>query len=63
MTIHTIHHLREIDSIPNLERDVRDDAAWLRLDIMDHGIARYETTTNERGETKSVRVKIREDRA
>jgi hypothetical protein len=56
----TCRSLRDIDKAPNLESEVRDDAAWLRLDYMDHGHAIYETTTDPTGAVKSRRVKIDE---
>jgi hypothetical protein len=58
----TCYTVADIDAAPNLENDVRNDKHWLLLDMQDHKRAVYETTTNDRGETKSVRVKIREDR-
>lgn len=56
-TLHWCSSVRDISKAPNLENTVRNDEHWLLLDLMDHGVATYETETDEDGTQRSWRVK------
>ncbi len=53
----TCYTIADIDAAPNLENDLRNDKHWLLLDLMDHKVAHYETTTDEMGRQTSERVR------
>lgn len=56
----TCRTVADVSKAPNLENSIRDDRAWLLLDIYDRGYAIYETTTDADGNVKSYRVKVDE---
>jgi len=47
----------QISKAPNLENTTSNDEHWLLLDLMDHGVATYESETGADGVVRSWRVK------